>query len=211
MSFPVYICWAVFFPKCRFSDRFSFAKVSKGHIANSPEVPLPELFSKLGRIHTFEKEHLFWDFLNFQAKIEIVKNFQILNKNYGENWWREISLDCWVSFQIGQHPPSSCSPRPCIIRKYEKRRSLQQSKTRWVKIENRISAKNFGAKIARKWISWKVRKIRVSLRIDSNFPLKIQYCPINHQTPENASQSVKISIFDFCHCYTDEIKHPTKF
>ena len=63
-----------------------------------------------------------------------------------------------IAFSCSKSPTlrtPSWSPRPRIIRKFEKGRSFQQSKTRWVKIENRISANNFGAKIARKWIARK--------------------------------------------------------
>ena len=102
--------------------------------------------------------------IRIQSKrASVLRFFELTGENrkfskfpkFEQKLWRKL-MTREISRLLSPVPnrPPSCSPRPCIIRKFEKGRSLQQSKTRWGKIENRISANNFGAKIARKWISW---------------------------------------------------------
>ena len=131
--------------------RFGTLCPGKGGIANRSGVPLPELFSKLDRSSPFWKRASVLRFFELWWENRICPKFS----NFEQKLWRKL-MTREITRLLSPVPnrSHSCSPRPCIIRKFEKGRWLQESKTRGGKNENRIFANNFGAKIARKWISW---------------------------------------------------------
>ena len=123
----------------------------KGPIANRARVPLPELFSKLGwssqiwkRASVLRFFELWWE----------NRKFPKFSKFEWNLWRKRMTRQITRLLSPIPNRATPCSPRPCIIRIFGKGRWLQEPKTRQGKIENRISANNFGAKIVRKWNSW---------------------------------------------------------
>ena len=119
----------------------------KVSIAKRARVRLAEVFSKLDRSWQFWERASIQRFFELSGKIG---DFPKSSK-FERKLWRKL-LAREISRLLDPVPKRAtpCSPKPCMIRKFEKDGWLQPPKTRWGKIENLIFLNIFDEKIARK-------------------------------------------------------------